>query len=190
VTRTRTLLIVLFAALLVLMAERAEGAGLPINLQAGLLAKVAGYDRNFRQRAGDRALVLLVVKRGDSDSAAVASQMKAALARLPAIGGLPHDEITYEYSRPQALAETVEKRGIAIVVLGPGFQGDIDGIRAAVSDLNLMTVATEPDYVPHGIVLGFDVVSGRPKILVHLTQARQQQVQLRADVLKLMQVYK
>ena len=46
-----------------------------------------------------------------------------------------------------------------------------------------------PDYVPGGIVLGFDVVSGRPKLLVHLTQAKRQNVALRAEALKLMRVF-
>jgi hypothetical protein len=43
--------------------------------------------------------------------------------------------------------------------------------------------------VPAGIVLGFDVVSGRPKLLVNLTQAKRQNVSLRAEALKLMKVY-
>ena len=51
-----------------------------------------------------------------------------------------------------------------------------------------MSVASVPDYVQGGIVLGFDVVSGRPKLLFNLTQARLQNVDLRAAVLKLMTV--
>ena len=46
-----------------------------------------------------------------------------------------------------------------------------------------------PDYVKEGIVLGFDVVSGRPKLLFNLPQARLQKVALTATVLKLMTVY-
>jgi len=46
-----------------------------------------------------------------------------------------------------------------------------------------------PDYVPAGIVLGFDLVSGRPKLLVNIEQAKKQQVSLPASVLKLMKVY-
>jgi hypothetical protein len=45
------------------------------------------------------------------------------------------------------------------------------------------------DYVPAGIVLGFDLVSGRPKLVVNLSQARRQHVDFRAEVLKLMKVY-
>jgi hypothetical protein len=52
-----------------------------------------------------------------------------------------------------------------------------------------LTVAAIPDYVELGVVLGFDVLSGRPKLLVHLGQARRQHVDLRADLLKLARVF-
>jgi hypothetical protein len=39
------------------------------------------------------------------------------------------------------------------------------------------------------VVLGFDLVSGRPKLLVNLTQAKKQKVDLAAEILKLMKVY-
>jgi hypothetical protein len=55
--------------------------------------------------------------------------------------------------------------------------------------VDVLSATGVPDYVPSGIVLGFDVVSGRPKLLVHLTQARLQKVELRADLLKLMKVF-
>ena len=168
----------------------AAAASLPITLQASLLAKVANYDRNFRKRAGDRVRILLVTRAGHADSAAVAAQMAAALGRVPSIGGLPHDELTHTYARADALAELCRARRITIVVLGPGFEEDIEAIRRALDGLEVMTVSMVPDYVPRGVVLGFDVVSGKPRILVHLTQAKRQQVQFRADALSLMQVYK
>lgn len=168
----------------------AGAAALPITLQASLLAKVATYDRNFRKRAGERVRILLVSRSGNADSVSAAAQMAAALARVPSVGGLPHDEIAHTYSRADALAELCKARRIAIVVLGPGFEEDVEVVRRALDGLEILTVSTVPDYVPRGVVLGFDVVSGKPRILVHLPQAKRQQVQFRADALSLMQVYK
>ena len=42
--------------------------------------------------------------------------------------------------------------------------------------------------VPKGIVLSFDLVSGKPKIVVHLGQAKRQDVQFKAELLKLARV--
>jgi hypothetical protein len=186
----RRALLLLLCALYVGDPTPVAAAALPIPLQASLLAKVANYDRNFRKRAGDRARILLVARAEHADSAAAASQMAAALGRLPSIAGLPHDELAHTYSRADVLAELCKARRIAIVVLGPGFDEDVEVIRRALDGLEIMTVATVPDYVPRGVVLGFDVVSGKPRILVHLSQAKRQQVQFRADALSLMQVYK
>lgn len=186
----RRAFLVLLCALYVGQPGPAGAAALPINLQANLLAKVAHYDRNFRKRSGDRVRILLVSRSGHADSAAAAAQMAAALGRVETIGGLPHDELAHTYSRADALAELCRAHRISMVVLGPGFDEDVEPIRRALDGLEIMTVSTVPDYVPRGVVLGFDVVSGKPRILVHLSQAKRQQVQFRADALSLMQVYK
>ena len=51
-----------------------------------------------------------------------------------------------------------------------------------------MTVGAVGSYVKGGIVLGFDLVSGKPKLLVNLTQARRQHVDLSSSVLKLAEI--
>jgi hypothetical protein len=177
------------ASALVQRGLRAESPNVPIRLQAELLAKVAGYDRNFEARSGDQARVLILVAPGDSDSKLTATDMKSALGSLPAVGGLSHDEEITSYVDAPTLAETCRARHIAIVYLTPGFSGEIPAIRDAVGSIKLLTVASLADYVPAGIVLGFDLVSGRPKLVVNLSQARRQHVDFRAEVLKLMRVY-
>lgn len=177
------------AFLMPLRPGRADGAMLPIALEASLIAKVASYDRNFVRRAGEKGNILLVTKSGNADSTATAVQMSEALANLPQVGGLPHEEIRYTYTTAAALAQQCKTKRIAIAVFGPGFDGDIAAIRAALQGVDVLTVSTVPRYVQDGIVLGFDVVSGRPKLLVHLTQARLQQVALSPDVIRLMRVY-
>lgn len=177
------------ALLLLPTASSAEDVTVPVSLQAELLVKLAQYDRNFPARAGDRAHVLLFVKPGNADSAYIASQMEAALSRVPQIAGLPHDEAVIPYSGAAELAKLCRTRHAAIVFFGPGFRDDVDAIRTELTGVDVLSASGVPDYVSKGIVLGFDVISGRPKLLVHLTQARRQNVSLRADALKLMKVF-
>src|SRR5262249_26044655 len=188
--RARWVALIVAAALLLFpSASSAEDVTVPISLQAELLAKVAEYDRNFTARAGDRVHVLLIVKPNNADSAYVASQMEAALSRISQIVGLPHDETILPYPGAAELAKLCRARHAAIVFFGPGFRDDIDAIRTELNGVDVLSATGVPNYVAGGVVLGFDVVSGRPKLLVHLTQARRQNVSLRADVLKLMKVY-
>jgi hypothetical protein len=167
----------------------ADEVALPAASQIDLLAKVVNYDRNFRARAGARARIVLMVKPGDVDSLRAATQMMAALSLVDKVGGLPHDDILESYRGPAALADLCRSQHVAIVIVGPGFRDDTEAIRAALDGVDVLSVSAVGDYVPKGIVLGFDLVGGHPRMLVHLTQAKRQHVSFLADVLKLMQVY-
>jgi hypothetical protein len=177
------------AGSLIVSPSRAESVAAPVPLQADLLAKVAEYDRNFAERAGARAQVLLVTQPTNADSVNVAQQMSAALGRFTEIGGLPHDEAVLAYPGSSALARICRDRQIAIVYFGPGFRDDVHAIRTALASVPVLSVAAVADYVREGIVLGFDVISGHPKLLFNLPQAKLQKVALKASVLKLMTVF-
>jgi hypothetical protein len=168
---------------------RAEEVILPIAIQVELLVKVASYDRNFQQRSGERARIFIFTKPGSGESARAAAQIEAGLSRAPEIGGLPHDEIVTPYRGAAELAQLCRTQRAAVVFFGPGFREDIPAIREALDGVNVLSVSAIPDYVEAGIVLGFDVESGRPELLVNLPQAKRQNVALRADVLRLMKVF-
>jgi hypothetical protein len=174
---------------LVSHATRADEDALPVAIQVELLVKVAYYDRNFLQRAKDRAKIVIVSKPGNGDSERFAAHIQAALSRAPTIADLPHEETIVPYAGAAELAALCKTLGIAILFFGPGFRDDIEAIRGALDKVDVLTVTSIPDDVPAGIVLGFDVVSGRPRLLVNLVQARRQNVSLRAEVLKLMKVF-
>jgi YfiR/HmsC-like len=177
------------AALAATSLAHADGIQVPFSVQAGLIAKVANFDRNFAARAGGKALVLVMVMPGDAESAGAAQELKSSLSRVPTVGDLPHEEQIVNYTGAAALADMVRARKAAIVYVGPGFGKELSAIRNALSKVSVLTVGSMPDYVSSGIVLGFDLVSGRPKLLVNLEQARKQNVDFPASVLRLMKVY-
>ncbi len=186
----RVLALVVFTLVLAVAgAVGAEDVSVPLGLQAELVAKVATYDKNFPARAGERAQLLLLVKSGNADSSRAAAHLQSALGGLSHVGGLPHDEQVVTYGGAAWLTALVKSRHAAIVYVTPGFADDIGDIRAALDGLDVLSVAAVADYVPRGIVLGFDLVSGKPKLLCHLTQAKKQNVAFKSDVLKIMRVY-
>jgi hypothetical protein len=185
----KSTLFVLCAALLILRHAHAQSAAVPPDTQTELLAKLVGFDRNFKARAGQKVVVLLVAMPGNADSTRSALEMRAALERLPKLGDLPHEEQIFTYSSAGALVDTVRSKRAAIVYFGPGFEKQIPALRDAFASVNVLTVAAVSSYVPSGTVLGFDLVSGRPKLLVNVDSARRQGVSFPASVLKLMKVY-
>jgi len=184
---------VIFAVAATLTVARivaADGLEVPVGLQAALLAKVAEYDRNFAERAGARVQVLIVTKQGNAESTRIASAMQSALGHRDQIAGLPHDEWIAPYTGAIDLVAACRDRHVAVIYFGPGFgQQDVEVIRASLEGVNVLSVASVPQYVERGIVLGFDLISSRPKLLFHLTQARKQHVDMRGEALKLMKVF-
>jgi hypothetical protein len=185
----RLLVLVCALALTFSSPSHAESMPVPAAAQAELIAKLVGFDRNYAARAGGKAVIILAAMAGDAESMSAALEMKAALSRLPKVGNLPHEEIIVTYSNAAALAQSVRSKRAALVYLGPGFDKQIAAIRDALSSLDVLSVAAIPGYVPAGIVLGFDLVSGRPKLLIQVVQARKQNVAFPASVLSLMKVY-
>jgi uncharacterized protein DUF4154 len=166
----------------------AEEPRVPPRLQAELLAKVAAYDTKFLQRARGRALVLIVSAPKLADSERFAAQIRAELAKQPRIGGVEHMEDSIRFSTAAELARLCRERRPALVYLAPGLSEAVADIARELGGLDLLSVSALPSDVPSGVVLGFEVVSGRPKLLVNLPQARRQNVAFMPELLRLARV--
>jgi hypothetical protein len=174
-----------------LLAPRFAWAGpasVPPEIQANLLSKLCSYDRAFAARAGTMARILIVVREGNPDSESAGHFMNGVLARLPQFAGLPHEQAIVAFSSGEALAARCRKEGIAVVYVAPGLDAQISGLRSSLAGVNVLSVAAVPDYVAGGVVIGFELVSGKPKILINLAQARGQHVDFPSSVLELMDV--
>ncbi len=174
---------------LTVTAVVAEEPSVPVGLQVELLARVSSYDRNFTVRAGDRAHVLVVTRPGNMDSTSVSREAMRAFRATAQIGGAPTDVAPIDYTGAAALADEAKKRKASIVYFAPGFSDEAAKLATAFSGMDVITVSSIPSDVEKGIVLGFDLASGRPKLLVNLTQARKQNASFKAEALKLMKVY-
>jgi hypothetical protein len=169
----------------------AADSAVPIGLQAELTAKLAGHDKGMPARAGSLLRIAILTKKGNAESASTAAHLQAAFETLGSIAGLPHQEQTVSFVDATALAALVKTESLAIVYLTQGFDGDVDAIRGALDGVSVMTCATVPDYVARGgAVIGFDLVSGKSKILVNLPQAKKQSVNLDSNVLMIATVFK
>ena len=168
---------------------RAEEAAVPISLQVELLLKVAAYDKNLTQRGASRVGLLVLVKQGDPDSGRSAAQARLALSEVTNILGLPLDSTSAVHGDPAGLTKLLRATNIAILYLMPGFsESELAAIAEACTGISLLSAGALARHVERGTVLAFDLVGGKPKLLVNLTRARKQQVELSSSVLKLMRV--
>jgi hypothetical protein len=180
------------AALLVLCSSPrgiAEEVSVPISLQMELLLKVASYDKNLRRRARERVRVAVVLRQDDPDSGRSAAQALKALSNTDEIDGMPLDRMSITYTDAPALARFIREGNVAILYVTPGFgEGEIEAMARALDGVSVLSAGALAKYTPRGMVLGFDLAGGKPKLIVNLARARRQDVELSSSVLKLVTV--
>lgn len=167
----------------------AEDVSVPVSLQMDLLLKVASYDKNLKQRARDRVRVAVLLRQDDADSGRSAAQALKALADADDIEGLPLERVSLTYTDGPTLARLTNEGNISVLYVTPGFsEAEIDAIARALDGVSVLSVGALAKYTLRGVVLGFDLAGGKPKLIVNLDRARRQSVELSSSVLKLMRV--
>jgi hypothetical protein len=78
---------------------------------------------------------------------------------------------------------------VSILYVTPGFgEGEIEAMARALDGVSVLSAGALAKYTPRGMVLGFDLAGGKPKLIVNLARARRQNVELSSSVLKLVRV--
>lgn len=167
---------------------RARDVEVPVRVQAELFAKLAGYDRNFAARAVTKATVLVFVKKGDADSERVGAQLVHELDAVPTMAGLPHVQEVVAFSTPARAAAACRERRAAMIYVAPGLSDQVAAIAAALEGVDVLSAAALGDDVDHGVVVGVELASGKPRLIVNLGRARRQNVSFKPEVLPLARV--
>ena len=112
----------LFASVLCLTGRvGAEDVVVPISLQMELMLKVATYDKNLRQRAGDAVRVAVLLEVDNPDSVRSGAQALKALSAVSELEGLPLERTSTSYSDGPALARTIRESRVSLLYVTPGF---------------------------------------------------------------------
>lgn len=158
----------------------------PMRLQVDLLNRVIPYDRNFGSRVHGELTVAVVTDDNDTDSMRTGAQLIATLDGRATLGGFRLRVVQHNFTDVAMLTQKCRQSQAGIVYVTPGIR--VDTVASALTGLGVLSVGMLPDQVKAGLVLGFGVRSGKPRLLVNLSQARRQQVDFRADFLRMAEV--
>jgi hypothetical protein len=183
----RTVLLAL-AGLVLWRSARADTATVPLQLQVELSNKIIEYIQQPPVFSLDRIRIGIVVKSGSPESMRAGAELKASFDRIVMAGGRPHEQSLVEWSSAKALAEQARSRSLSVLYFTPGLDAEIGASAAALVGHRIMTIGAVDSFVSSGAILGFELVSGHPKMVFNLRQAKKQEVVLRAAVMKLMRI--
>jgi hypothetical protein len=176
------------AASLVQTHAQAVEPEVPIRLQVSLLDRVIPFDRNFAVRVHGKLSVLIVVDKSNEDSSRVGTQLEAELTGRETLGSYPLVAARVTYGGAATLVDSCKRLRAGIVYLTPGVGESIAVLADALQGLRVLTVGSLPEQVAQGLILGAAVRSAKPRVLVNLSRARQQDVDFRADFLRMSEV--
>jgi hypothetical protein len=176
------------ASLLLSRTSAALEPEVPIRLQVSLLDRVIRFDRNFGVRVHGRLSLAVVVDESDEDSVRVGAQLLSELGARETLGGHPLLAVRVPFKSLQGLSDECKRLKAGVVYVTAGVREPIARLATALLGLRVMTVGTMPEQASQGLVLGSAVRSGKPRVLVNLSQARLQDIDFRSDFLRLAEV--
>ena len=114
-------------------------------------------------------LIGIVVKPGSLESTRTGFELKVALDRT---AGAPHQQAIVDWRGARDLVDEVQRRRFVALYFAPGLEGEIAATARAFEGQGVLTIGAVDSYVREGAILGFELISGRPKWAFNLTQAR------------------
>jgi hypothetical protein len=170
------------------MRAQAQETHVPIVLQVELLARLLWYERGLQTNASKEIVVLVIERRGDPDSQHTAAQLSAQLDRIKELGGknISHTRVTYESA--EQIGRICEQRRPYLIYFSKGLGGVAKDLARILQDRVLLTVSTDRYDPGRGVVLGFELESSKPRIVLDLQQARAHKLNFSAQVLRVVRV--
>lgn len=176
------------AAVLCAADALAADPEVPLRLQVSLLDRVIPFDRNFAVRVHDKLSVVVVVDTSSTDSTRIGAELLRELAALETLGNYPFAVSRVAFAGGQELKDECKRLRAGVVYVTPGMREAVVRLATALQGLRVLTVGAVPEQVTEGLVLGSAQRSGRPRVLVNLSQAKLQEIDFRADFLRMAEV--
>jgi hypothetical protein len=169
-------------------ARAGEDVTVPARVQAQLLVAIASFQSNMNLAADGSVQILVLTKDDDAGSERVARQLIGALGDMKKIARHPHHELVEPFHDAATLATICRERHIAIVYLSAGLGAAIPDVAQALRGSAVLTAGAVASFVQRGVVLGFDLVSGRSEMLLNRTQMKSLNVQFPPTLFQLMRI--
>lgn len=161
------------ASVVLLLSFGALAEELPLALQVEMLQKTAAYITNLVPPESGK-LKVLVVYAGASPSRATET-LAAAINKAGKVGAHPAEAKVAALGASAKELLEAEKPQLVWVAQETS-EKDVSAVIEACGSSPIVTVSNNPAHVKQGIIMGYELVEAKPRILVHLKQARAQGV--------------
>jgi hypothetical protein len=178
------------AAVLIIAAlpSHAEDAGVPVALQVELPSRLLWNERGLQQSLQKEVRALIIERARDPVSGLAAAQLAAQLEQVKALGGKRVVQRRVIFESPEQVGRVVQEQRPYLAYLTPNLAPVTAELSRVLAARGVLSVSTQGADTGRGVVLGFELESGKPRILLNLVQARAQKLDFSAQFLRVVRV--
>ncbi len=186
----RSALLAAFALIATIGVCAAQDVAIPVDVHLPILIKILTFDRNLAPKVHGDFIIGIVFQERFRTSANVASDVRAAVAHLPAniLGGFPIQAVPIDLDSTPDLTAVVTQQHVNALYVAPLRGASLGSIIHAGEAAQISTLTGVPRYVEEGLAVGIDSKGDRPQIVVNVAASRSEGADFTAQMLKLARV--
>lgn len=169
----------------------AQSMPVPIEIQYPLLMRVFSADRNLTARSGSDMVIGVIYQKGVRESSQAAAALQEWARRNPSspIAGSTVRLVPTAVDEMAGLDLRLLRDSVDLCYIAPLRAASLDSLLAATRRAGVATCTGVPEYVERGVSVGIGVKADRPQILVNMSAAKAEGIELGSQVLKLARVF-
>jgi hypothetical protein len=166
----------------------AQDTGVPIPLQVELLARLLWYERGLQKSPQGELRAVIIERARDPASGLAAAQLAAQLGQVKTLGGKRVSQRRVVFESAEQVGRVVQEERAYLACLTPGLSAVAADLARVLAARGVLSVSTQGADTGQGIVLGFELASGKPRIVLNLARARAQKLDFSAQFLRVVRV--
>jgi hypothetical protein len=188
-TKKNIFIFLLLFSVMLYSASRAQEMPLPAGEQLNVLLKALTFDRNLKERRGERLTIGIVYQDSFKKSMQVKDEMIEAFKTIPIkeIFGYSLHVVPIDL-RLISLEEAVTTQDVGILYITPLNSYDIQKISELSRRKGVITLSGVPQYSEQGIAVTVGKKGETPQIIINLDAARAEGADFSSQLLKMAKI--
>jgi len=156
----------------------------PSERTATVIIRALSYNRELSPHA-EAVVIALLYKKNNAASEADAEGWSKAFHKIEQVKLQGHSVVTVKLEFDDGLTSFLGGRGVDVLLVCDGLDGEADKIKTASRSQKVVTVGSKEEYVRNGMSLGVFAEGNRNNIVINLPASKAEGAGFSSDLLRL-----
>ena len=160
--------------------------------QADMLIKILGYDRTLLQNSFEVVRVGIIYEESNAASISefqgISDNLFDLMSAGRTVGGKKVTFSGVAFKNSDYFLDTVHNLNVNVLYITSGNDANLAYILRTAQNEGILTFSCVPYYLDRGVASGVEEIDGGLKVVIHLTAAKAQGADFKAELLKISRV--